>query len=180
MIEDFLKDYGIEIGNTKSEPTRDNSSRLSDINTNYEHDALFSGVGSKIGEQLGRYSYDLTHLQPEKNKYGKYNVYVNPVNSEEELKKERAKNQSAGEQLWRMGVQMAGSEVVLGTLRGFSDLVDFFINIGKEKGEDDYTNPFSQQMEEWQEEIRNAILADYSVMRKVYAQFNNFLDFSSK
>ena len=28
-----------------------------------------------------------------------------------------------------------------------------------------------------QEEIRNAILADYNVMRKVYAQFNNFLDF---
>jgi hypothetical protein len=28
-----------------------------------------------------------------------------------------------------------------------------------------------------QEEIRNAILADYSIMRKVYAQFNNFLDF---
>jgi hypothetical protein len=28
-----------------------------------------------------------------------------------------------------------------------------------------------------QEEIRNAILADYNVMKKVYAQFNNFLDF---
>jgi hypothetical protein len=28
-----------------------------------------------------------------------------------------------------------------------------------------------------QEEIRNAILADYNVMRKVYTQFNNFLDF---
>lgn len=154
MIEDFLKDYGIEIGNTNAEPTRDNSSRLSDINTNYEHDALFSGVGSKIGEQLGRYSYDLTHLQPEKNKYGKYNVYVNPVNSEEELKKERAKNQSAGEQLWRMGIQMAGSEVVLGTLRGFSDLADFMINIAKEEGEDDYTNAVSKQLEEWQNQMR--------------------------
>lgn len=28
-----------------------------------------------------------------------------------------------------------------------------------------------------QEEIRNAILADYNVMKKVYTQFNNFLDF---
>ena len=28
-----------------------------------------------------------------------------------------------------------------------------------------------------QEEIRNAILSDYNVMRKVYSQFNNFLDF---
>lgn len=28
-----------------------------------------------------------------------------------------------------------------------------------------------------QEEIRNAILADYNVMRKIYTQFNNFLDF---
>ena len=28
-----------------------------------------------------------------------------------------------------------------------------------------------------QEEIRNAILSDYNVMKKVYAQFNNFLDF---
>ena len=28
-----------------------------------------------------------------------------------------------------------------------------------------------------QEEVRNAIIADYNVMRKVYSQFNNFLDF---
>lgn len=28
-----------------------------------------------------------------------------------------------------------------------------------------------------QEEVRNAILADYNVMKKVYTQFNNFLDF---
>ena len=28
-----------------------------------------------------------------------------------------------------------------------------------------------------QEEIRNAILSDYNVMKKIYAQFNNFLDF---
>lgn len=157
MIEDFLKDYGIEIGNTKSEPTRDNSSRLSDINTNYEHDALFSGVGSKIGEQLGRYSYDLTHLQPEKNKYGKYNVYVNPVNSEEELKKERAKNQSAMEQLGRMVGQMTYSEFLLGTGRAISDFIDFGINLFKEEGQDDYTNAVSKFFEEQQTKAREAL-----------------------
>ena len=33
--------------------------------------------------------------------------------------------------------------------------LDFFINLGKEKGEDDYTNAFTTQMEEWQNDIRN-------------------------
>lgn len=154
MLADKLKNIGIAISENQ-EPNGNNSVGLSDIDTNYELNDRYSGVGERIGETLGRTSYSLSHLDPVGNKYGKYNVHPNPINSQDELNRERARNQGLGEQLWRMGVQAVGSEIVLGTLRGFGDLVDFFINLGKEKGEDDYTNAFTTQMEEWQNEIRN-------------------------
>ena len=150
-----LKNAGILIGNKNSEPNGNKSVGLSDINTNYELDYRFAGIGERVGKTLGRTSYSLSHLDPVGNKYGEYNVYPNPINTLEELNRERAQNQGLGEQLWRMGVQAVGSEIVLGTLRGFGDLVDFFINLGKEEGEDDYTNAFTTLMEEWQNDIRN-------------------------
>ena len=52
--------------------------------------------------------------------------------------------------------QAVGSEVVLGTLRGFSDLVDA---AGQLIGvtDDDYTNPVSSQLAEWQNAIRERL-----------------------
>ena len=38
---------------------------------------------------------------------------------------------------------------------GLSNLVDFGINVFKEEGEDDYTNPVSSTLENWQEQIRD-------------------------
>lgn len=106
---------------------------------------------SVLGRTLAKGIYNLN--QYDVDKYTPYNVYVNPYDTEEELNKERAENQGVLEQTGRFVGQAVGSEVVLGTLRGFSDLVDA---AGQLIGvtDDDYTNPVSSQLAEWQDAIR--------------------------
>lgn len=120
--------------------------------TDYNPDTSISDEGrSVLGRTLAKGIYNLN--QYDVDKYTPYNVYVNPYNTEEELNKERAENQGVLEQTGRFVGQAVGSEVVLGTLRGFSDLVDAagqLIGVS----DDDYTNPVSSQLAEWQDAIR--------------------------
>ena len=153
-INDFLKN-GVSVPNpnyrkpTKKDPIGSPKFIRSD---NYE-DAL--DRGDRIGQHLAKYSYDLTHLNTGNEKWDEYGVHINPVNTEEELKKERANNQSALEQAGNSLVQAVGNEIVLGTFLGLSNLVDAAINFNAEKGEDDYTNPVSTYLEGLQNEVRN-------------------------
>lgn len=120
--------------------------------TDYNPGTSISDEGrSVLGRTLAKGIYNLN--QYDVDKYTPYNVYVNPYNTEEELNKERAENQGVLEQTGRFVGQAVGSEVVLGTLRGFSDLVDA---AGQLVGvtDDDYTNPVSSQLAEWQDAIR--------------------------
>lgn len=120
--------------------------------TDYNPGTSISDEGrSVLGRTLAKGIYNLN--QYDVDKYTLYNVYVNPYNTEEELNKERAENQGVLEQTGRFVGQAVGSEVVLGTLRGFSDLVDA---AGQLVGvtDDDYTNPVSSQLAEWQDAIR--------------------------
>lgn len=96
-------------------------------------------------------AYGLTSLG-DPNKYANYGVTVNPINTDKELNKERANNQSALEQTGRMLGQMVGSEVILGSLRGFSDIVDAGVELFS--GDKDFTNPVSSSLEELQNELR--------------------------
>lgn len=113
--------------------------------------------GTRIGKMLAEQSYDLTHLNNAENRYEDYGVHINPVNTEEELQRERATNQAWGEQLGNAVAQAVGNEIVLGTALGLSNLVDAAVNFTAEKGENDYTNPVSQFLEEKQNEIRNRL-----------------------
>lgn len=120
--------------------------------TDYNPGTSISDEGrSVLGHTLAKGIYNLN--QYDVDKYTPYNVYVNPYDTEEELNKERAENQGVLEQTGRFVGQAVGSEVVLGTLRGFSDLVDA---AGQLAGiaDDDYTNPVSSQLAEWQDAIR--------------------------
>lgn len=120
--------------------------------TDYNPGTSVSDEGrSVLGRTLAKGIYNLN--QYDVDKYTPYNVYVNPYDTEEELNKERAENQGVLEQTGRFVGQAVGSEVVLGTLRGFSDLVDA---AGQLVGvsDDDYTNPVSSQLAEWQDAIR--------------------------
>lgn len=120
--------------------------------TDYNPGTSISDEGrSVLGRTLAKGIYNLN--QYDVDKYTPYNVYVNPYNTEEELNKERAENQGVLEQTGRFVGQAVGSEVVLGTLRGFSDLVDAagqLIGVS----DDDYTNPVSSKLAEWQDAIR--------------------------
>lgn len=120
--------------------------------TDYNPGTSVSDEGrSVLGRTLAKGIYNLN--QYDVDKYTPYNVYVNPYDTEEELNKERAENQGVLEQTGRFVGQAVGSEVVLGTLRGFSDLVDAagqLIGVS----DDDYTNPVSSQLAEWQDAIR--------------------------
>lgn len=85
--------------------------------------------------------------------YLKYGVYLNDVDTQEQLNRRRAENQSALEQFGRMAIQTVGDRMVLGSLRGFSDLADLAISTFT--GDRDFTNPVSQTIEGWQEAIRD-------------------------
>lgn len=87
-------------------------------------------------------------------KYKDYDVTLTNRKTEEELNKERAKNQGAIEQLGRFATQAVGNEVVLGTVLGLSNLIDSAISLFDKEGEDDYTNPFSSWLEGLQEDMR--------------------------
>lgn len=107
-----------------------------------------------INSLASMYKTGFTHLG-DPNEFAEYNVQVNPVDSEEDLKRHRAENQSAFEQLSNVVVQAVGNEVVLGTFLGLSNLVDAAANLFTEEGESDYTNPVSTYLESLQDDIRN-------------------------
>ena len=97
-------------------------------------------------------------LNLDASKYSEYGVYINDVDGEAELNKERANNQSVLEQTGRMLGQMVGSEIILGTLRGFSDIVDAALNIPETmRGENDFTNPVSEFFENLQNDVREKL-----------------------
>lgn len=117
-----------------------------------------SPIDEYVINKMFQGAIDLTktynHLEAEKNKYTKYDVKVNALSTEQELQRERAKNQSALEQGFNMVVQAVANEVVIGGIKGFSDIADLFINMFKNEP-NDYTNAVSQELESWQDAIRN-------------------------
>jgi hypothetical protein len=153
-IDDFLKN-GVSVPNPNyKKPSKKNPAGSPKfIQSDNYNDAL--DYGSRIGKALAANSYDLTHLNTGTEKWDDYGVHINPVNTEEELQRERANNQSALEQAGNDVVQAVGNEVILGTALGLSNLVDATINIGAEEGEDDYTNPVSTWLEGLQNDVRN-------------------------
>ncbi len=153
-LQDFIKN-GVNVPNPNyKKGSKDPKLSQKTIISNDINDA-YDGA-SAFGEALINNSYDLTYLENDKNKYGKYNVHINPINTQEELNKERANNQSIFEQATRSVGQMAVNEVAIGTVLGVSNLVDAGINLFKGEGENDYTNPISSFLESKREEISNA------------------------
>ena len=88
-------------------------------------------------------------------KYAKYGLNYNTW---EDLDSQLADKQSNWEKARNALYQTVVNEIGLGTLRGISDLADFVIGgaMRLTSGEDnDYTNPVSQKLQEWQEEFKN-------------------------
>lgn len=148
----------LEQGNVKSNPNYNPKTKKGRLEqptfTDYKpgndiYDQAFKSIANKLSE-------DTSYINPElaSEKYTDYKVYVGANSTEEELNKERAKNQSWLEQAGHSLMQAGVNEVVLGSVLGFANLYDFFANIGKEKGDDDYTNALAQWTENAQEKVR--------------------------
>lgn len=98
--------------------------------------------------------------------YARYNVFPSHIKSEEELNRERAENQSGIEQFGRLVGQSIGNEIVLGTVRGLSDLIDMGINAVRatsaavqgdfDSYANDYTNPISKWLTKQQDNLRKS------------------------
>lgn len=98
-------------------------------------------------------AYSLVGLNPEE--YSDYNVYINPISTEEELNKERAQNQSHLEQL-AYGIGQSINEMTLGTVVGAADLASLILDAAD--GELNYEAPeFVQNLRQLKETVNEAM-----------------------
>lgn len=99
--------------------------------------------------------------EKEYDKYAEYNTYLNTFDTQEDLNRERAENQSWIEQTGHMLGQAVVNEVILGTFLGLSNIVDAGINLKRYLTEDDYHNDFtnivSRKIEETQDKVREEL-----------------------
>lgn len=99
-------------------------------------------------------AYSLVGLNPEE--YSDYNVYINPISTEEELNKERAQNQSHLAQL-AYGIGQSINEMTLGTVVGAADLASLILDAAD--GELSYEAPeFVQNLRQLKETVNEAML----------------------
>lgn len=108
-----------------------------------------------LGQTLARNQYDLN--QYDIDKYSEYDVYVGPNTPQEELDKERAKNQSVLEQGMKM-IGQIGNEMTLGTAVGIADLADVIYQaLSGQLDNTDYQNEFINNLEGFKESINEQL-----------------------
>ena len=124
--------------------------------------------GTELGIAAGRTRqlYDKDTVD----KYRKYGINYNTW--ETNLNDQLAERQSNWEKARNAVYQTVVNEVGLGTLRGISDLFDMVYNaaVNTVTGEkNDYTNPVSQKLQEWQDEFKN----NYDIYSKQGVDISN-------
>ena len=81
-------------------------------------------------------------------RFKEYGAVPNAINTEDEIKRNAAKYQSNWEKFGNMLIQGIGNELVIGTLKAFSDLYDIgYSALTKEGHIGSYVNPISQDLE---------------------------------
>lgn len=102
-------------------------------------------------------------------KYANYGITPNAW--EKDLDVQLANAQSNWAKAFNALGQTVISEIGLGTLRGFTDLFDIIINGGVGYNNNDYTNPVSAKIKEWQDEFNNNIAPIYQDPNKTWGDF---------
>lgn len=139
---------GVEVPNSayNSKSKRGRLQPKTIISTDYTKDPslqmarAFTRNASPIQYNLNEYNN-----QP----FERYDTYINPIDTRQELEYERAKNQSWLEQTGR-AINQVGGEFILGTLRSFVDIGDYVYQ--KASGENDYTSELGESLRKAQEE----------------------------
>lgn len=154
------KKYNDEVADNKSATSFSvNGIDIKDKPVNSSSDIIKGIISQETGKSFiidkEKYIKELERNQVQLNKYI----------TEEEINKQRAKNQSWIEQTGRSLAQIVGNEVILGSLNGFSNIFDMAVTAAKElyadaTGEEsvnDFTSGLSLALEQAQDKIKERL-----------------------
>lgn len=113
-----------------------------------------------VNRMANKLRYTLQYSPREIEKFEEQDITVNNIDSEKSLKRQRAENQSAFEQLGNMIIQGVANEAVLGSFLSLSNIVDAVGQVFTD--ENDYTNPVSEYIEG----IQNTIRDEFEIYQK--------------
>lgn len=113
-----------------------------------------------VNRMANKLRYTLQYSPREIEKFEEQDITVNNIDSEESLKRQRAENQSAFEQLGNMIIQGVANEAVLSSFLSLSNIVDAVGQVFID--ENDYTNPVSEYIEG----IQNTIRDEFEIYQK--------------
>ena len=142
------------IDNLLNKGTSDSSFPISDNTDSNKKDNPFNRIDTAeearltTGEGIDAKTYD---------SFAKYDVPINRYTDMDEAKRQRAKNQGFIEQIGRGVGQVVVNEIVLGSLKGFSDIYDAVYNQIANDGYNDYTNSVSKALEDAQNNVRERL-----------------------
>lgn len=137
-----------------------NSSESSEENKRNEIEkAMFrpTSIMRKMIEEDARDRYSITSKEAEK--YNKYGLNYDPkINMDAAL----ADAQSNWAKAFNALGQTVVSEIGLGTVKGFADIFDFISSSVLGITEDDYQNPVSELMQQWQDKFNEEVAPIYA------------------
>lgn len=113
-----------------------------------------------VNRMANKTRYTSQYSSREIEKFEEQDITVNNIDSEESLRRQRAENQSAFEQLGNMIIQGVANEAVLGSFLSLSNIVDAVKQAFTE--DNDYTNPVSEYIEG----IQNTIRDEFEIYQK--------------
>lgn len=113
-----------------------------------------------VNRMANKTRYTSQYSSREIEKFEEQDITVNNIDSEESLRRQRAENQSAFEQLGNMIIQGVANEAVLGSFLSLSNIVDAVKQTFTE--DNDYTNPVSKYIEG----IQNTIRDEFEIYQK--------------
>lgn len=155
-VLEYLQNGGNVIKNPDYNPKTKKGRLQSPTLTNYKpgDNLIDQALGASIGSATGL-GYNLNKLNLDN--YADYDVYINPIQTQEELDKERANNQSVFEQSLRM-IGQIGNEMTVGTAVGIADLADVIYQaLSGQIGDTDYQNEFINSLEGFKESINERL-----------------------
>ena len=138
--------------NPKTKAGRTQPSYLLDTSAGDINSGMFTNTARAISN-LSFTGRDLGLTNEDIEEYSDRGISISPYNSEKEINRALAQNQSAFEQFGNFLMQAGVGEVILGTLEGFGNIADGVINTFTR---DNYgVNPYTQYMAEAKENLKN-------------------------
>ena len=116
------------------------------ISTDYTKDPSLQ-MARAFARNASPIQYNLNQYNDEP--FEEYDVYINPIDTRQDLERQRAENQGALEQTGR-AISQIGGEVVLGMARTFIDIGDYVNQ--KLTGQSDYTSELGEALRNAQDE----------------------------